>query len=89
MLQSYQAELHGARIIWIDHPPPTKNERRLVTVVMDDTPAFAALPATDRLENFAKAQGCMGRASRAQVLLDLESLRLDWERGPTGAHRTS
>jgi len=35
MLRSYQAELNGSELIWIDAPPPAGAHRRVVVVVDD------------------------------------------------------
>lgn len=83
MLHSYQAEVHGTQLIWIDQPPEPL-ERRRVMVVVEDTPAITALPANERVQNFDQARGCMGHASRQQVLSDLAALREDWVRNPLG-----
>ena len=83
MLHSYQAEVHGTQLIWIDQPPAPL-ERRRVMVVIEDSSFSPAQPANDRLQNFVQARGCMGQASRVQVLNDLAVLREDWARNPLG-----
>ena len=83
MLHSYQAEVHGTQLIWIDQPPAPL-ERRRVMVVIEDSPFSSAQPANDRLQNFLRARGCMGKASREQVLNNLAILREDWARNPLG-----
>jgi hypothetical protein len=57
MLHSYQAELNGSQLIWIDAPPAPLVHKRVVVVVEAD-----ATPADDRVQGFLKARGCMGRA---------------------------
>jgi hypothetical protein len=84
MLQTYQAELNGSQLIWIDQPPAPVMHRRVV-VVVEDAPASAAVPASDKVQAFLRARGCMGRASREQVLAGLNALREDWSRNPLGS----
>jgi hypothetical protein len=86
MLHSYQAELNGSQLIWIDQPPMPLAHQRVVVVV--EAQAVDAQPVLDRVQGFRKARGCMGRASREQVLAGLDSLREDWTRDPlAGAAR--
>jgi hypothetical protein len=86
MLHSYQAELNGSQLIWIDQPPAPLLHQRVVVVV--EAQASDGTPAAARVQGFRKARGCMGRASREQVLAGLDSLREDWERDPSsGASR--
>lgn len=83
MLHSYQAELNGSQLIWIDQPPqPLAHQRVVVVVETATSPTPQAKPA--RVEGFLRARGCMGRASREQVLAGLDTLREDWERNPLG-----
>jgi hypothetical protein len=82
MLHSYQAELNGSQLIWIDQPPAPLQHQRVVVVVEAQAPD--ATPVATRVQGFRKARGCMGRASREQVLAGLDSLREDWERDPLG-----
>lgn len=83
MLHSYQAELNGSQLIWIDQPPqPLAHQRVVVVVETVNPPAPQAKPT--RVEGFLRARGCMGHASREQVLAGLDSLREDWERNPLG-----
>jgi hypothetical protein len=82
MLHSYQAELNGSQLIWIDQPPTPLAHQRVVVVV--EAQALLAKPVAERVQSFRKARGCMGRASREQVLAGLDSLREDWTRDPLG-----
>lgn len=86
MLHSYQAELNGSQLIWIDQPPAPLVHQRVVVVV--EAQALQAPPVAERVQGFRAARGCMGRASREQVLAGLDSLREDWARDPlSGAAR--
>lgn len=85
MLHSYQAELNGSQLIWIDQPPAPLAHQRVVVVVEGQTPD--ATPATQRVQGFRTARGCMGRASREQVLAGLDTLREDWARDPLSGAR--
>jgi hypothetical protein len=82
MLHSYQAELNGSQLIWIDQPPAPLLHQRVVVVI--EAQALDATPVDARVQGFRKARGCMGRASREQVLAGLTSLREDWDRDPLG-----
>lgn len=82
MLHSYQAELNGSQLIWIDQPPAPLAHQRVVVVVEAQT--LDAAPAAQRVQGLRAARGCMGRASREQVLAGLDSLREDWARDPLG-----
>jgi hypothetical protein len=83
MLHSYQAELNGSQLIWID-PPPAPAARRRVVVVVEEAAGAGATAAPDAVQAFARARGCMGRASREQVLAGLAAMREDWSRNPLG-----
>ena len=82
MLHSYQAELNGSQLIWIDQPPAPLSHTRVVVVVQAQEQGV--VPVNERVQGFIKARGCMGRASREQVLAGLDSLREDWARNPLG-----
>lgn len=82
MLHSYQAELNGSQLIWIDQPPAPLAHQRVVVVVEAQT--LDAAPAAQRVQGFRLARGCMGRANREQVLAGLDGLREDWARDPLG-----
>jgi hypothetical protein len=64
MLHSYQAELNGSQLIWIDAPPAPLVHKRVVVVVeaQEQSQEASAAPADDRVQGFLKARGCMGRA---------------------------
>jgi hypothetical protein len=81
MLHSYQAELNGSQLVWIDQPAQPLRHQRVVVVVELDR-AVATAPASDRVQGFLNARGCMGGLSREQVLAGLASLREDWMRDP-------
>jgi hypothetical protein len=83
MLHSYQAELNGSQLIWIDQPPASV-ERRRVLVVLEEA---AHMPTTqpssapiDAYTAFMRAQGCLGKASREQIDAELAALRDEWDR---------
>lgn len=80
MLHSYQAELNGSQLIWIDQPPEPLAHQRVIVVVQ--SLALDSQPVTQRVQGFRTARGCMGRASREHVLTQLNSLREDWVRDP-------
>lgn len=85
MLHSYQAELNGSHLIWIDQPP-TLVEHRRVLVVVEDTPLILTdnveAPGTpiDAYTAFVSARGCLGKASRAQIDAELAAMRGEWAR---------
>ncbi len=83
MLQTYQAEVNGSELIWID-PPPAPLAHRRVVVVVEDAP-LPSPAASERVQAFLRARGCLGRAGRQQVLEGLVHLREDWSRNPLGA----
>ena len=85
MLHSYQAELNGSHLIWIDQPPEPV-ERRRVLVVVEDTPQTltnnieaSGIPM-DAYSAFVRAKGCLGKTSRAQIDAELAALRGEWDR---------
>jgi hypothetical protein len=84
-LHSYQAELNGSQLIWIDQPPVLPVHQRVVVVVEAQSQVTA--PAAQQVQGFRAARGCMGRASREQVLAGLDSLREDWARDSLRAAR--
>ena len=80
MLQSYQAELTGSHLVWIDRPPnPIEHQR--VLVVVEDTRSETG---GQRVQGFLNARGCLGRNPREVVLDGLAALRDDWARDPSG-----
>jgi hypothetical protein len=81
MLHSYQAELNGSQLIWIDQPPASITHRRVLVVVEDAGQAAAAnAPLADAFDAFLRAEGCLGAATRAQIDADLAALRAEWDR---------
>jgi hypothetical protein len=86
MLHSYQAQLNGSQLIWIDQPPPAHMHQRVVVVVQaqEKEQGTQAGSVPERVQRFRTARGCMGRAAREQVLAGLDSLREDWTRNPLG-----
>lgn len=85
MLHSYQAELHGSQLIWIDQPPVPVEHRRVLVVVDDMAPilthnAEALGTPTDAYTAFVRAKGCLGKADRAQIDAELAALRGEWDR---------
>lgn len=82
MLHSYQAELNGSQLTWIDAPPAPLAHKRVVVVV--EAQEASVQHGDERVQGFVNARGCMGRASREQVLAGLETLREDWSRDPLG-----
>lgn len=87
MLHSYEAELNGSQLIWIDQPPKPLQRQR-VLVVVEVNRAVAAAPESDRVQGFLNARGCMGSLGREQVLAGLASLREEWTRDPLGGSRS-
>ena len=93
MLQTYQAQLSGSQLIWIDQPPVHADHQRVI-VVMEGAQGVqsAAQPVaqTERLAAFLSARGCLshlqlsGQGSRDDVLAQLDQLRDDWSRDPLG-----
>jgi hypothetical protein len=87
MLRSYQAELNGSQLVWIDQPPAPLQHQRVLVVIEADR-MVAAQPTTDHVQGFLDARGCMGSLSREQVLAGLTSLREDWARDPLDGARS-
>ena len=88
MLHSYQAELNGSQLIWIDQPPLPIEHRRVLVVVEDAAQTLtdnAAAPgmSIDAYTAFVHARGCLGKADRAQIDAELAALRGEWDR-PVG-----
>ena len=78
ILQSYQAELTGSHLVWIDQPPnPIEHQR--VLVVVENT---ISETGDQRMQAFLNARGCLGRNRREDVLDGLVALRDDWARDP-------
>lgn len=85
MLHSYQAELNGSHLIWIDQPPAPVEHRRVLVVVEDapqiltNTVGGSGIPV-DAYAAFVRSKGCLGKASRAQIDAELAALRGEWDR---------
>ena len=85
MLHSYQAQLNGTQLIWIDTPPARLAHQRVVVVMEDSESAGMSAAAQDRIKGFERARGCLGHrglAGRDQLLAELSTLREDWSRNP-------
>jgi hypothetical protein len=82
MLQTYQAELNGSQLIWLDEPPHALMRERVLVVM--ERPALDGLAkaSVDYSQAFLQARGCMGSSRREDVLKQLEQLRSDWDRNP-------
>lgn len=85
MLHSYQAELNGSQLIWIDQPPVPVAHRRVLVVVEDAAQILtqnAGAPGTsvDAFTAFVRVKGCLGKAERAQVDAELAAMRGEWDR---------
>jgi hypothetical protein len=82
MLQTYQAELNGSQLIWLDEPPHAVTRERVLVVM--ERPALDGQDkaAVDHVRAFEQARGCLGSARREGVLQQLEQLRGDWDRNP-------
>ena len=76
MLHSYQAELNGSHLIWIDQPPVPVEHRRLL-VVVEDIPLILTynveVPGTpiDAYTAVVSARDCLGEANRTQIDAEL------------------
>jgi hypothetical protein len=76
MLHSFQAQVNDSQLIWIDQPPMTLLHQRVLVVVEDvREPAVVAKPVVDPVQSFLSARGCMGQATRQQVLAELAAMR--------------
>jgi hypothetical protein len=82
MLQTYQAELNGSQLIWLDEPPATHARERVLVVMERPALVGQEKPVTDYSQAFVQARGCMGSSRREDVLKQLEQLRSDWDRNP-------
>ena len=85
MLNSYQAELNGSQLIWIDQPPKRVEHRRVLVVIEDAEPLSPNPMPVDAYTAFMRAQGCLGQASRTQIDADLAAMRSEWDDRPLGA----
>lgn len=86
MLNSYQAEINGSQLIWIDQPPEPVEHRRVLVVMEDIASAPAKNPPTNSAYiAFMRAQRCLGKASREQIDAQLAAMRSEWDCRPAGA----
>jgi hypothetical protein len=86
MLNSYQAEINGSQLIWIDQPPQPVEHRRVLVVMEDIAAAKVKNPlTTSAYSAFMQAQGCLGKASREQIDAQLAAMRSEWDDRPSGA----
>jgi hypothetical protein len=78
MLQSYQAQLQGNRVIWLGAAPPPLAEPRHVVVVVNES--FSDAQPQSLTKTLALARGSLGHASRETVLAELAQSRQAWDR---------
>ena len=78
MLQTYQAELQGSQLIWLDEPPVAVVRERVVVILERSEPTASP----NHAQAFEQARGCLGKSARETVLQQLEHLRQDWQRNP-------
>ena len=79
MLQTYQAQVNGSQLIWIDQPPAPLAHERVLIVVERANPVAASQPAqNDAYGIFMSSEGCLGRASRAETDAQLAGMRAEW-----------
>ena len=79
MLQTYQAQVNGSQLIWIDQPPAPLAHERVLIVVERATPAAASQPAqNDAYGIFMSSEGCLGHTSRAEIDAQLAGMRAEW-----------
>jgi hypothetical protein len=82
MLQTYQAELNGSQLIWLDEPPKALTRERVLVVMERPALDGQTKASVDYSQAFLQARGCLGSSRREDVLQQLEQLRSDWERNP-------
>ena len=82
MLQTYQAELQGSQLIWLDEPPVALARERVVVILERSEPAAPTTASPNHAQAFAQARGCLGKSARETVLQQLELLRQDWQSNP-------
>ena len=85
MLHSYQAELNGSQLIWIEQPPVSVEHRRVLVVVEDASQllthnADASGNPIDAYKAFVRAKSCLGQSTRVQIDAELAALRGEWDR---------
>ena len=88
MLHTYQAQIDGSQLIWIDPPPaPLAHERVLIVVERaEPTPInTAGAAATQTLTDstarnvFMASEGCMGHTPRQDIDAQLTAMRNEWQ----------
>ena len=88
MLHTYQAQIHGTQLIWIDPPAaPLAHERVLIVVERADPAASATLKqavSSDAYSVFMASEGCLGQATRQEVDAQLLAMRGEWHGGVAG-----
>ena len=74
MLQTYQAQVNGSQLIWIDQPPiPLAYERVLIVVERADHSVTIPAGQNDAYSTFMSSEGCLAKASRADIVRPLGS----------------
>ena len=79
MLQTYQAQVNGSQLIWIDQPPALLAYEHVLIVVERANPNGPSQPAQrDAYRTFMASEGCLGNASRADIDAQLADMRGEW-----------
>ena len=81
MLYSYQAQLNGTQLIWIDTPPVKLERQNVVVVIEHPESSHTTAVLQNRSAGFARARGCLGHhgvVGRDRLLADLSAMREDW-----------
>jgi hypothetical protein len=89
MLQTYQAELNGSQLIWLDEPPQSPTRERVLVVMERPALVGQIRAAADHSQAFLQARGCLGSLRREDVLKQLDQLRSDWDRNPIQLHESN
>lgn len=88
MLHTYQAQIHGTQLIWIDPPAaPLAHERVLIVVERAEPTVSAVLKqalSPDAYGIFMASEGCLGQATRQEVDAQLLAMRDEWRGGVAG-----
>lgn len=82
MLQTYQAELNGSQLIWLDEPLQSPTRERVLVVMERPALDGQVKAAVDHSQAFLQARGCLGSLLRDDVLKQLDQLRSDRDRNP-------
>lgn len=82
MMQTYQAELNGSQLIWLEEPPTIQTRKRVWVVLERPERDDVNQGVVDYSKAFVQARGCMGSIGRQDALRQLEQLRSDWDRNP-------